>query len=249
MPGKMNCIIIDDEKHCIKTLSNLLETNFSEVKILATCIDSTKAFDLIQHHKPDFIFLDIEMPLLNGFDLLSKFDHLFFDVIFTTAYDTYAIKAIKYSALDYLLKPIDREDLAAALEKLRNKQGIISKAQLQMATAVHNRQLPDTIALPTTEGLTFAPVNDIVYCTADGSYTRMYMLDKSEVLLSKTLGDVEELLGEYNFFRIHHSSLVNLKQVRKYIRGEGGEVVMSNGKSLLVARTRKTDFLNAFTRF
>jgi two-component system LytT family response regulator len=245
----MNCIIIDDEKHCIKTLSNLLETNFNEVKILAHCLDSTQAYDLIQQLRPDFIFLDIEMPLLNGFDLLSKFEHLFFDVIFTTAYDTYAIKAIKYSALDYLLKPIDREDLAAAIEKIKRKQGSISKAQLQMATAVHNKQMPDTIALPTSDGLTFASVNEIVYCMADGSYTRMYMTDKSETLLSKTLGDVEELLSEYNFFRIHHSSLINLKQVKKYIRGEGGEVVMSSGRSLQVARTRKTDFLNVFTRF
>jgi two-component system, LytTR family, response regulator len=245
----MNCVIIDDEKHCIKTLTNLLETNFSEIRIHATCLDSTKAYDLIRQLKPDFIFLDIEMPLLNGFDLLSKFDHLDFDVIFTTAYDAYAIRAIKCSALDYLLKPIDKDDLAKAIEKLKNKQGSISKAQLQMASAVHNRQMPDTIALPTTEGLTFAPVNDIVVCTADGSYTRMFMIDKSETLLSKTLGDVEELLGEYNFFRIHHSTLINLKQVRKYIRGEGGEVVMSNGKSLLVARTRKSDFLNIFTRF
>jgi two-component system LytT family response regulator len=245
----MKCIIIDDEKHCIKTLTNLLETNFSEVNILATCMDSTKAYDLIQLHKPDFIFLDIEMPLLNGFDLLSKFDHLDFEVIFTTAYDSYAIKAIKYSALDYLLKPIDREDLATAIEKIRNKQSSISKAQLQMATAVHNRQLPDTIALPTTEGLTFTPVNNIVYCIADGSYTRMYMADKSEILLSKTLGDVDELLTEYHFFRIHHSTLINLKQVKKYIRGEGGEVIMSNGNNLTVARTRKTDFLNVFTRF
>jgi two-component system LytT family response regulator len=245
----MNCIIIDDEKHCIKTLTSLIETHFNEVRILDSCQDSAKAYDLIIQLKPDFIFLDIEMPLLNGFDLLSKFDELFFDVVFTTAYDTYAIKAIKYSALDYLLKPIDREDLAAAIEKIKKKQGILSKAQLRLATAVHNKQLPDTIALPTSEGLTFTHVNDIVYCTADGSYTRMIMLDKSEALLSKTLGDVEELLREYDFFRIHHSSLVNLKQVRKYIRGEGGEVLMSNGKSLLVARSRKPDFLNVFTRF
>jgi two-component system LytT family response regulator len=245
----MKCIIIDDEKHCIKTLTNLLETNFPEVKILAVCSESPKAYDLIQQYKPDFIFLDIEMPLLNGFDLLSKFENLFFDVIFTTAYDSYAIKAIKYSALDYLLKPIDKEDLAYAIEKIKSKQSSISKTQIQMATAVHNRQLPDTIALPTTEGLTFASVNDIIYCTADGSYTRMFMVDKNEILLSKTLGDVEEMLGEYNFFRIHHSSLINLKQVKKYIRGEGGEVIMSNGKSLVVARTRKTDFLNIFARF
>lgn len=245
----MNCIIIDDEKHCIKTLTNLLETNFSEVKILATCLDSTRAYDLIQQHKPDFIFLDIEMPLLNGFDLLSKFEQLFFEVIFTTAYDSYAIKAIKYSALDYLLKPISKEDLSAAIEKIRTKQSSISKAQVQMATAVHNKQLPDTIALPTADGLNFASVNDIVYCTADGSYTRMYMTDKSEIFLSKTLGDVDELLSEYNFFRIHHSTLINLKQVKKYIRGDGGEVIMSNGQSLQVARTRKTDFLNVFTRF
>jgi two-component system LytT family response regulator len=118
-----------------------------------------------------------------------------------------------------------------------------------MATAVHNKQMPDTIALPTNNGLTFASVNEIVYCTADSSYTRIYMTDKSEILLSKTLGDVEELLTEYNFFRIHHSTLINLKQVKKYIKGEGGEVIMSNGKNLQVARTRKTDFLNVFTRF
>ena len=245
----MNCIIIDDEKHCIKTLTNLLETNFREVNILAGCLDSTKAFDLIQLHKPDFIFLDIEMPLLNGFDLLAKFDLLFFEVIFTTAYDSYAIKAIKYSALDYLLKPIAREDLAAAIEKIKSRQSSISKAQLQMASAVHKRQLPDTIALPTTDGLTFANVNEIIYCMADGGYTRMFMVDKNEVLLSKTLGDVDELLNEYSFFRIHHSTLINLKQVKKYIRGERGDVIMSNGQTLQVARTRKTDFLNVFTRF
>ncbi len=245
----MKSIIIDDEKHCIKTLTNLLETNFPEVKILATCFDSTKAYDLILKHKPDFIFLDIEMPFLNGFDLLSKFEQLNFDVIFTTAYGSYAIKAIKFSALDYLLKPIDKDELAFAIEKVKSKLGFISKTQIDMARTIHNKQLPDTIALPTMDGLTFTSVNDIVHCTADGSYTRLFMQDKSEILLSKTLGDVDELLSDYNFFRIHHSSLINLKEVKKYIRGEGGEVVMSNGKNLMVARTRKTDFLNTFTRF
>jgi|APCry1669189101_1035198.scaffolds.fasta_scaffold00030_21 two-component system, LytTR family, response regulator len=245
----MNCIIIDDEKHCIKTLTGQLETYFSQVKILASCLDSTIAYDLIVQHKPDFIFLDIEMPLLNGFDLLSKFETLTFDVIFTTAYDSYALKAIKFSALDYLLKPISKEDLAAAIEKLGKKHGTISRAQLQMATAVHNKQLPDTIALPTADGLMFTHVGDIVYCTADGSYTRVSLFDKGEILLSKPLGDVEDLLADYHFFRIHNSSLVNLKQVRKYIRGEGGEVVMSNGQNLQVARMRKTDFLNVFLRF
>ncbi len=244
----LKCILIDDESHCVKTLTNLLETNFPEISVVASCLDSTKAYDLIQLHKPDVIFLDIEMPLLNGFDLLAKFDHLFFEVIFTTAYDTYAIKAIKCSALDYLLKPIGKEDLTAAIEKIKSRQNSISKTQLQMATAVHNKQLPDTIAMPTADGLNFASVNDIVYCMADGSYTRMFMLDKSEVLLSKSLGDLDELLSDNNFFRIHHSTLINLKQVKKYIRGDGGDVIMSNGTSLQVARTRKNDFLNVFTR-
>ena len=245
----MNCIVIDDELHCIKTLSNLLDTNFPEVNILATCNDSTMAMELILHHKPDFIFLDIEMPLLNGFDLLSKFEHLDFDVIFTTAYDSYAIKAIKFSALDYLLKPVSKEELTFAIEKVVSKVSSISKEQVQIASAINNKQLPDTIALPTFEGLTFTSVNDIVYCSADSNYTRMCMLDNSEILLSKTLRDVDELLNGYHFFRIHHSSLINLKQVKKYIRGEGGEVIMSNGKSLMVARTRKADFLSVFTRF
>lgn len=247
--GNMKCIIIDDEKHCIKTLSNLMETNFSDIKIVATCLESTKAYDLILEHRPDFIFLDIEMPLLNGFDLLSKFEHLDFDVIFTTAYDSYAIKAIKFSALDYLLKPIGKEELTFAMNKIKSKLGSISKTQLQMASMVNNRQLPDTIALPTNDGLIFTTVNDIIHCVADGNYTRIHFTDKTELLLSKTLGDVDELLSDYNFFRIHHSSLINLKQVKKYIRGEGGEVIMSNGQSLAVARTRKADFLNVFTRF
>ena len=245
----MKCILIDDEKHCIKTLTNLLENHFSDISVVATCSDPTKAYDLIQLHRPDFIFLDIEMPLLNGFDLLSKFDHLFFEVIFTTAYDTYAIKAIKYSALDYLLKPIGKEDLAAAIAKVRNRQISISPAQVRMATAVHNRQLPETIALPTADGLTFASVNDIVYCTADGGYTLMHLADNSKTLLSKSLGDLDELLKDYNFFRIHHSALINLKQVKKYIRGDGGEVIMIDGQTLQVSRTRKADFLNVFTRF
>jgi two-component system, LytTR family, response regulator len=245
----MRCIIIDDEIHCIKTLTDLLETNFPKVKVLAACNDSTQAQELILHYKPRFIFLDIEMPFLNGFDLLSKFEHLDFDVIFTTAYDSYAIKAIKFSALDYLLKPISKDELASAIEKIYNKLSSITKEQVQIASAVNNQLLPDTIALPTFEGLTFTSVNDIVYCSADSNYTRMHMIDRSEILLSKTLGDVDELLSGYHFFRIHHSSLINLKQVKKYIRGEGGEVLMSNGKSLMVARTRKTDFLNVFTRF
>jgi two-component system LytT family response regulator len=245
----MKCIIIDDEEHCIESLTLLLEIYFQDVKICATCLNSSKAYDLILYHKPDFIFLDIEMPLLNGFDLLSKFDYLDFDVIFTTAYDSYAIKAIRYSALDYLLKPISKEDLAFSIEKIKSKHGSLNKAQLQMASAVHNRQLPDTIALPTKDGLLFASVNDIVYCLADGSYTRLFMADKSEIFLSKPLGDLDELLSEYNFFRIHNSTIINIKQVKKYIRGDGGEVIMSNGHNLLVARIRKTDFLNVFRRF
>jgi two-component system LytT family response regulator len=118
-----------------------------------------------------------------------------------------------------------------------------------MASEVHKKQLPDTIALPTSDGLIFARVSDIVYCTADGGYTRLSMADRQEILLSKTLGDVDELLCDYFFFRIHHSTLVNLKQVKRYIRGEGGDVVMSNGQTLQLARTRKSDFLNVFLRF
>jgi two-component system LytT family response regulator len=245
----MNCIIIDDENHCIKTLHSLLASNFPEVKVLASCQESLKAYELILQHHPDFIFLDIEMPFLNGFDLLTKFEQIFFEVIFTTAYDSYAIKAIKFSALDYLLKPVSKDDLALAVEKIRLKQSSVTRAQLQMASAIQNRQLPDTIALPTSEGLIFANVNDIVYCTADGGYTRLIMTGNQELLLSKTLGDVDELLADAHFFRIHHSSLVNLRQVKKYIRGEGGEVVMSNGQTLQLARTRKADFLSVFLRF
>ena len=199
--------------------------------------------------QPDFIFLDIEMPFLNGFDLLAKFEKLFFEVIFTTAYDVYAIKAIKFSALDYLLKPITPEDLGAAIEKVKSRQSFISNEQLRLAATVNNRHLPDTIALPTNEGLAFTRIDDIIYFSAESNYTRIYLTDKNDILLSKTLGDVDELFRDYHFFRIHNSFLINLKQVRKYIRGDGGEVVMSNGRTLQVARTRKSDFLNEFMRF
>jgi two-component system LytT family response regulator len=241
-------MIIDDENHCIQSLARLIDKSFSEVKILGTCLDSTTAFDQIMQLRPDFIFLDIEMPFLNGFDLLSKFEKLFFEVIFTTAYDAYAIKAIKFSALDYLLKPITPEDLGEAIEKVKSRQNFISKEQLRLATAVNNRHVPDTIALPTMDGLTFTRVNDIIYFSAESNYTRIHLIDKSDILLSKTLGDVDELFRDYHFFRIHNSSLINLKQVKKYIRGDGGEVIMSNGQNLQVARTRKTDFLNEFMR-
>ena len=244
----MNCIIIDDEKHCIKTLTNLLKMYFPEITVIETCNESPKAYDLIRQHQPAFIFLDIEMPLLNGFDLLSRFDKLNFDVIFTTAYDSYAIKAIKYSALDYLLKPVDKEDLAFAIEKIKSRHNTISQSQVQMAIAVHNKQMPDTIALPTLDGLVFSSVYDIIYCIAEGSYTRIYLPGIKEVILSRTLGNVEEILSDYNFFRIHHSTLINLRQVKKYIRGEGGEVLMSNGSCLKLSRNRKRDFLNVFAR-
>jgi two-component system, LytTR family, response regulator len=244
----MNCIIIDDEKHCLSTLTHLLETRFPEIHILATCNESLKAYGIIQQYMPDFIFLDIEMPFLNGFDLLSKFDTLSFDVIFTTAYDSYAIKAIKYSALDYLLKPIDKTDLAFAIEKVRSKLSSISKAQVQMAIDVHNHQLPDTIALPTHDGLTFASVNNIVYCSAEGKNTRLYMMDRNDIVIPRSLGLVEESLTDYTFFRIHHSILINLHQVKKYARGDGGEVIMSNGGILQVARARKIDFMNILSK-
>ena len=245
----MLVVIVDDEKHCRTGMGIMLEKYCEGTEVVAMCANGKEGIRAIETHRPDLVFLDIEMPGMNGFEMLEQCHNHDFEVIFTTAYNEYAIQAIRHSALDYLLKPIDKEDLAAAIEKIKNKQQSISKAQVKMATEVHNRQLPDTIALPSADGLTFAAVNDIIYCIADGSYTRMFMMDKNEILLSKTLGDVEDLLTEYNFFRIHHSSLINLKQVKKYIRGEGGEVIMSNGKNLIVARTRKSDFLNVFTRF
>jgi two-component system LytT family response regulator len=244
----IKAIIIDDEKHCIITLEHLLKQN-KNVTVVATTQDSTKAKVLIEEHQPDLVFLDIEMPKMNGFDVIAQFNPVPFKVVFTTAYDQYALKALRLNALDYLLKPIDEDEIAIALDKFKNQEAAITTEQVQNLHLFTNGKLQDTIALSTQEGLLFVKIDDIMYLEASSNYTMIVMHDKSKHLASKTLATFEDVLQDNTlFFRSHKSHIVNLKFIKQYIRGDGGELIMLDGKNIPLSRTKKQEFLDLFTR-
>jgi two-component system, LytTR family, response regulator len=244
----IKAIIIDDEKHCIITLQHLLKKH-GEVEVLATTQDSTEAKALIEKHEPQIVFLDIEMPQLNGFDVLNQFETIPFKVVFTTAYDQYALKALRLNALDYLLKPIAAEDVATVIEKFKNNEIDTTKSQAQNLHLFNNKRMQDTIALSTQQGLLFVKLDDMMYLEADSCYTKIIMQEKTKHIASKTLAAFEEVLQDNTiFFRPHKSYIVNLKFIKQYIRGEGGELIMQDGVSIAVSRNKKQEFLNLFMK-
>lgn len=240
----MTAIIVDDEKHCREVLEHLLAKYCSDVKLLANCADGAEALQALQLQMPDILFLDIEMPGMNGFELLEKCPHVDFEIIFTTAYNEYAIKAIKHSALDYLLKPIDKEELKVAVQRAKESKSNKPSERINDLLEMLNIKKPaKRFAAATMEGLIMVNADDILYCESDSAYCKLFFANGKTLFLSKTLKEVEEVLHGENFCRIHHSYLINLNYIQKYIKGEGGEVVMNNGASLPVSRTRKQDFL------
>lgn len=241
-------IIIDDEKHAIITLKHTL-AKFKDVEILASIQESTSAKEIIETMHPDLILLDIEMPILNGFDLLEQFAEINFKVIFTTAYDQYAIKALKVNALDYILKPIDENELRDALDKYNNNEIFNTQEQLTNLAKFTIGQMAETLALSTSKGLLFIKIKDIMYLTASSSYTYVKMVSGENHLVSKSLSNFEEFLDDFTyFFRPFKSNIVNLHFVKQYIRGEGGELIMEDNTSIVVSRNKKQEFLNLFKK-
>jgi two-component system, LytTR family, response regulator len=242
-------IIVDDEQHCITTLLWNLEEYCKDVEVIASVKNATDAMELIKKHKPDLVFLDIEMPVLNGIDMIMQFEKIDFNVVFITAYDQYAIQAIKLNALDYLLKPIDKDELMAAVEKVRTKQSSTTIEQLQNLQQFHKTKVADKIALSTINGLQFINVANLIRVEGEGNYCNFILQENKKILLSKKLGDAEEILKDNkNFFRAHKSHLINLKFVERYIRGEGGEIVMEDGTSISLSRNKKDEFLELFAK-
>jgi two-component system, LytTR family, response regulator len=235
-------VIIDDEPHAAQVLQILLDKHCPEVKVDAVCHAAKEAEKIVRALNPQLVFLDIEMPHMNGFELLEKLAPVNFQVIFTTSYDQYAIKAIRFSAIDYLLKPVDPQELKAAVKR---SAGQLSASPLpgQLDFLLDKLRQPNTlsnrIALPTMEGLQMVPVDSILYCTANSNYTLLVLKDKQKLTVSRTLKEIEEMLEDHPFLRVHHSCLVNLHEIQKYIRGEGGTVLMSDGAELAVSRSRK----------
>jgi two-component system, LytTR family, response regulator len=244
----IRAIIIDDEKHCIVTLQHLLK-KVTDIEVVASTQNSTEAKDLIEKYEPHIVFLDIEMPQLNGFDVLNQFEHIPFKVVFTTAYDQYALKALRLNALDYLLKPIATEDLEIVIKKFKNNEMDTTKSQAQNLHVFNNKRMQDTIALSTQQGLLFVKIDDIMYLEADSCYTKIWMKDKTKYIASKTLAAFEEVLQDNAiFFRPHKSYIVKLQCIKQYIRGEGGELMMLDGVSIAVSRNKKQEFLNLFMK-
>jgi len=242
----IRAIIIEDEPASRELLTILLERHKADITVIEACSNPTDGIVSIAKHQPDLIFLDIQMPKMNGFDMLKKISHINFEVIFTTAYDQYAINAIRTSALDYLLKPVDDQDLKAAIEKCKERM-VEKKTKLRFETLFNNLQnrnpLDKTIALSGLDGISFVKMSDILRVEANGRYAKFHLVSKETIVVSKTLGDFEEILSANQFFRIHDSSIINLNHVKKYIRGDGGTVLLSDNTELDVARRRKEDFI------
>jgi two-component system, LytTR family, response regulator len=242
-------ILIDDEEHCLYTLNMLLTEYCPKVQVVASCTSVIQAIELISKVNPDIVFLDIEMPFMNGFEILEKIKPISFSVIFTTSYDHYAIRAIQYSALDYLLKPIDPKGLIAAVQRMEQQKINPSAEQFQMLMdqLTQKDRRFSKIAIPTMEGYELIPADQLVHCNADDNLTILYLKNKSTKTACRSLKDIEEQLqGFANFVRVHHSYLVNMNEVAKYVRGEGGYLVMMDGSTINVSRARKDALLKFF---
>lgn len=237
----IKAIIVDDEPYCCEVLNTLLEKYCPEVTVEAVCRSAAEAITAITNHPVQLVFLDIEMPHMNGFQLLEQLPRIEFDLIFTTSYDQYAIKAIKFSALDYLLKPIDRSELQVAVRKAitRQQQPLPQQLQILLQKLHQPPHQVSQVALPTMEGLQLVPLDTIISCASSSNYTIISLKDKLKITVSRTLKEIEEMLEDTMFMRVHHSYLVNLNEIRKYIKGEGGNLIMSDGSSVDVSRSKK----------
>lgn len=248
----LRVIIVEDEKHSKENLKNLLIEFCEGIEIVGLATSVSDAVTLIKEKKPDVIFLDIELQTGTGFDVLNQVMHLNFDVIFTTAFEQYAIKAVKFSSLDYLLKPIDIEELQEAVEKAKkSKDETVYKKQLKIL--IQNLEEQKTtlnkICLATSEGFEFLNVSDIIYCKGEGSYTKFTLKEGDSILVSKHLKEYENLLLEQSFMRVHKSYLINLKEVKKFVKSDGGYIVMNNDEAVSIARSKKDDFINVMSVF
>ncbi len=240
----IRAIIIDDEEHCISRLTSLLLDHCSDnIHLMESFRSVEDGIAAIKKLQPDLVFLDVHINEKTGFDLLGQLPSINFDLIFTTAFEKYAIQAFKFSAIDYLLKPIDADDLKQAVQKLDEKNSKKSSPE-KLQVLLNNLQgKSKRICVPVMNGLVFLQVSDIIRCESDVNYTTFFLKDKEKLMVAKTLKEFEELLSEYNFFRVHNSHLINLAYVKNYVKGKGGYVVMDDHSEIEVSTRRKDAFL------
>jgi len=243
----IKAIIIDDEQHCINRLTGLLNEHFAQtIQLTGSFQTVEEAVAGIRDIRPELLFLDIQIQGKTGFDLLKQIDDIDFEIIFTTAYEKYAVQAFRFSALDYLLKPVDPDDLKTAIHKLKEK---ISKTDTagKLDVLFHNLKnlqgISKRICVPVVNGLVFLQVNDIVRCESDINYTTIFLKDNKSLVVAKTLKEFETMLADYNFFRVHNSHIINLNYIKSYNKGKGGYVIMMDNSSVEVSTRRKDEFL------
>ena len=250
----MKAIIIDDEPDNVRLLALQLSRHCPQVELVGQFTDSTEGLRAIQTLQPGLVFLDIEMPIMNGFQLLERIGDINFHIVFVTAYDQYAVRAFRFSALDYLLKPIDSVDLIATVRRAENTSRI-NPQQLELMRQYYPQSglsgpkglpSPSRMALPHASGMVFVDTKQIIYCEADSNYTRFYLENGDQYMVSKTLGDVQDVLETREFVRVHRQFIVNLDHIQKLVKGEGTYLLMSNGVSIPVARQQKDRLMERF---
>ena len=248
MMKTMTAVFIDDESNARNALRQKLISSCPDIDILRECENGEEGIAAIEAEQPDIVFLDVEMPRMNGFVMLQHLKQQNFELIFTTAYDHYAIQAIRFSALDYLVKPIEIKTLQDAIERARERRqkGLPNqRIETLLYNLVNDKNQNNRLVIPSHEGLQFIQVNEIIYLEAESNYTSIYLQDDSRVFVSKTLKDFEDMLPSNLFIRIHHSFIINKNHVRKFLKNDGGQVLMSNEKVLDVSRRRRDEFMKA----
>lgn len=242
----LRAIIIDDDESNLSSLSEKLSKHFPEVKVIARLDNAGDGIKNIDALMPDVVFLDIEMPVMNGFAMLQRLNFRDFELIFVTAYDHYAIKAIRFSALDYLVKPVEIEELREALGRVNvNRLTRRTNTQVNVLLDYILKKPAKRLPIPTSDGICYVEFDDIIYLAADNNYTIINLVKGQRLLASRTLKDFEELLPSELYLRIHHSHIINKHYVERYIRGEGGQVMMRNGVVLDVSKRKKSEMLKS----
>lgn len=243
----IRAVIIDDEKGARELLRSMIELYCPTVLVLAEADGIESGRKLIKEIQPELIFLDVEMPPGTGFDLIKSIDALNAEIIFTTAHDHYAIHAIKMSALDYLLKPVNRQELVASVAKLQQRNSQIPREVIDLLKTQldSKKEQADRLVIASLQGFEIIKVSDIIYCEGDRNYTTFHLTERDALLSSKTLKEYEMLLDDSVFIRVHQKYLVNINYVKRYLKGRGGTLVMSNGKNIEVSQSKKQILIDA----
>ena len=246
----LKTVIVDDEADAVNFIGSIIREYCPKLEVSGTANSAAEGIRMILEHQPELVFLDVEMPHGSGFDLLAQFPKKTFDVVFITAFNQYALKDIKFSAVDYILNPINIQEFIEAVDKVIEKRSHLFNQNIDYGALLENLKstLPTKLAIPTTEGMESLNTKEIIRIEADRSYCWFYLRDQKKHLVSRNLKEYQDLLSDRNFFRPHNSHLVNLEYVKKYVRQEGGYIEMTDGSQIPISRIKRDMFLQQMDR-